>query len=311
MVRVSRFRVVLSAAVMGACIWSCNYIVGVGSYTTDGGVGGRGGAGGAGGVGGSGGTRGIIVGGAGSGGADGSGCGSSSGCQPAPLSGFTPQINPSPMPAAMCTKAIILDVVNDCFGGDPDAGPNACEELLTGSVATQTCIENCILSKWTSASSETKYAPNPWGGIVYIDNPSETNFFDLGACLFAAAGKADLGALNCATDYEDALECGLQACGSNCTVTAPTSGAECSDDPSCKKAQAELSNCISVASCGVCKTYKDAIKTDCGSLDAGDSGPVFDCLDAMQIVAGEKDAGAEGLATAYQRYFDIICTGSP
>jgi hypothetical protein len=303
--RVSLVRAVVAAGVVGGSIWSCNFIVGVGSYTADGGAGGRGGAGG------SGGTRGIIVGAAGSGGADGSGCGSSSGCQPGPLIGFDAQINPSPLTAGMCTKAIIANVVNDCFGGDPDAGANACEDLLAGDTATQTCVETCMLSKWTSASSETRYAPNPWGGIVYIDNPAETNFIDPGACLFAAAGMTDLGALNCATDYEEALECGLQACGTNCAVHQPTSVEQCGDDPSCKKQQAELNNCISVASCGVCKKYKDAIKKDCSLLDAGDSGPLFDCLDALEIVGGEKDAGPEGTATAYQRYFDIICTGSP
>jgi hypothetical protein len=223
-------------------------------------------------------------------------------CEPGTLTGFTPGLNASAVSAGMCTAKQIAAIVNDCFIAGPDAG-SACMSLLADA-ATMQCLSGCVYTDWTAAASGVTYTPTPWGGLVYLLNPGQTGYVDLGACL-AKAAPTDKTVQACAKDNEELLECTLQACAANCPV--PMTSDDCSD-PSCEAAENALSNCMAAVTSGSCAKYQDAVTTDCASLMDAGSGPVFDCIHDVSAIDNDEDAGAE--AAALIQFLDIVCLGA-
>jgi hypothetical protein len=162
-----------------------------------------------------------------------------------------------------------------------------------------------VTTPWTSASSGTTYAPTPWGGILYLLNSGQTTFVDLGACLLAVE-PTNAVVQKCATAYEEALECEIEACAPSCPVPTPPPGKSCNSDPACLTAENALDSCLNAASTGVCKTYVAATTTDCATIDV-DSGPLSTCTSAVDVITSPASTSAE-LSKAFNQYFDTICT---
>ncbi len=225
-------------------------------------------------------------------------------CAPGSLAGFTPALNANAVSAGSCTTTMITNIVNDCLFGTS----SACTKLLADA-ATSNCYTGCVYTDWTASPSQTSYASTPWGGFIYIENPGFSSLFNWGGCI-AQADPSSLAAQKCGTDWEETLECAIQACAASCPV--PTSGDASVAD------QTALFDCINAAYAlpgdasagGECASYNLALDTDCSALPV-DSGVLNDCLDEMAVLDGEVDAGLSGVTAAYTQYLDILCTGAP
>jgi hypothetical protein len=298
-------RNVLGVVAFGSAVALALYGVGCGSSSPGNGGGAAGTSGtGSKGTSGSSGTAGSGGGAKGSGGTTGvspfEGGDAPGSCEPGSLTGFTPAVNPSAVSTGMCTSAQIASIVENCFpGANPDAASSACTDLLADA-ATKQCYTGCVATDWTAAASGVTYTTTPWGGLLYLLNPGETDLIDVGAC-YANAAPGDAVVQTCAKDIEEWEECGLQACASNCPV--PMETGEC--DATCMAAQTAFFACETAANSGGCKTYYDAINTDCAAVTA-DSGPIFDCNSAVSALQSTSATPAQ-IGTALNQYLDIIC----
>jgi hypothetical protein len=306
----------------GSAVALALYGVGCGSSSPGGGAGSGGAAGS--GKGGSTGSGSGGTTGSGSGGSHGSGSGGTTGispfpdggsdagsCKPGSLAGFTPGLNTSGISAGMCTNAEIATIVTACFLST--STETTCGALTT---AEMTCLHSCIVTDWTSATSGLTYAAAPWGALIAVEWGTGTTagiaeFNNVGGC-YAAAAPTNPDATKCETDYQEAEECFLQACATNCPLPAQSS----SDYTAAATA---LQNCIydviPEKGSGICSSYGTAVNTDCavfGSPDAGiaDSGAVGACNDALAIFQLAKPTDAQ-LTHAYNEFFGTICGTGP
>jgi hypothetical protein len=90
-------------------------------------------------------------------------------------------------------------------------------------------------------------------------------FANLAGCI----ALSDPSALACAKSSEDAFECNLAACESECPI--PSTG-------DTRKAMTAFLSCFDEASCGVCATQNATANACAGTLTAG-SGPAAYCGD--------------------------------
>src|SRR5580658_7113195 len=79
-------------------------------------------------------------------------------CEPGSVTGVKFGLNPSAAAAGMCTPALIETIVDDCLGGDTDAGTDTCTQILQPHTAVYSCFYNCVSVNWTSSSTLSNYA---------------------------------------------------------------------------------------------------------------------------------------------------------
>jgi hypothetical protein len=226
-------------------------------------------------------------------------------CEPGSVTGVKFGLNPSAASAGMCTPALIETIVDDCLGGDPDAGTDTCTQILQPHTAVYSCFYNCVSVNWTSSSTLSNYASTPWGGILNLLYASGGGFepLNLGGCILAASG-GNAAATTCAEDVEADLECDLQACGANCPLPAPT-------DPSFNEATTALTDCFGAAdpmsdTGGECSKYSAAVAADC----LADSGPVAAAVNLCTGLSSTINDPGSTLADyvqAWNQYLSLLC----
>jgi hypothetical protein len=225
-------------------------------------------------------------------------------CQPGSVTGVKFGLNPSAASADMCTPALIETIVDDCLGGDPDAGTDTCGDILVQHTPLYACFYNCVSVDWTSSSTPSSYASTPWGGILNLISPIGGAYepLNLGGCVLAAGG-GNAAVMKCAEDIEVDLECDMQACGANCPLPAST-------DPNYGPAATALDNCFGVAdpsdAGGECSKYSAAINADCSP----DSGPVAAAVNLCGGLTATINDPASSLADyvqAWNKYLNLIC----
>jgi hypothetical protein len=241
----------------------------------------------------------------GSSGGGGSGADANEMCDPGSVTGVKFGLNPSAASAGMCTPALIETIVDDCFGGDPDAGTDTCNQILQPHTAVFACYYNCVEVDWTGSAAQN-YMSTPWGGFPNLIYPSggSFGFFNSGGCILAAGG-GNAAVTTCAEDFEEDLECDLQACGANCPLPAQ-------NDPTFNEAATALINCIGAADpppdagVGECSKYSAAINADCSA----DSGPV---AAAVNLCGGlfnginDQTSSLADFVQAWNQYLNLVC----
>jgi hypothetical protein len=230
-------------------------------------------------------------------------------CEPGSVSSVTFGLNPSAASAGMCTPALISEIVDNCLGGDPDAGTTTCNDLLQPNTPVYTCFYDCVTVDWTGSTSATNYLSTPWGGIINLPSSIPGGDFqslNVGGCIVAAAG-GNAAATACAADIEEDLECDLEACGANCPLPAET-------DPTYDEATSAFYNCFNVAdptsgTGGECSKYSTAINTDCSA----DSGPVAAAFNTCVGLAGndgvinDPSSSLADYVQAWNQYLNLVC----
>jgi hypothetical protein len=212
----------------------------------------------------------------------------------------------------MCTTALIAQIVDVCFGGNPDAGATACQDLYTGDAAAKTCLFSCMVTLWTSDSSGLSYASSPWGGLIQVDWTSTmgvADYFNPGGCYAAAAPSA--AATKCATDYESLQECYIQACAPSCAELCYPGTMGCTTTMAqWMAADNALNGCVNsvipTSGKGACSAYDAAASTDCAAYQSADSGPASVCNTSLATLHSTSATAAE-MAAAYNAYFGIMC----
>jgi hypothetical protein len=193
------------------------------------------------------------------------------------------------IPTGLCSPTQIENIVNDCFGGDPDASASACSDLQSGSTAYANCF-GCISTSWSR---------DKWGALVIANNQE---FLNTGGCFVAA----DPSNTKCATDLQEQLECEIYACQANCPVPALTAGADPTAIAAFDDATMLFGECQGTADNSGCAKYVAAVNTDC-PLDAG-TGALNNCLNDITALESTTTTAVQ-LAAATQDYFNTICAG--
>ncbi len=213
-----------------------------------------------------------------------------------PTPGSTSALVPSfnPLPKGACSLEQIQNIVNECFGGDPDASTTACANLIQGSTAYDNCVTGCLFTDWTRAN---------WGAMVALTNPGESDFFNVGGCFVAT----DPSLSKCATDLQEQLECELFACQASCPVPKIPTGENPSTDTAYLSASDLFSECQMTADISVCKKYVTAVGSDCPTTDAGLPGALTNCLNDLNIIQTTMSQSA--YAAANLDLFTTLCVG--
>jgi hypothetical protein len=229
-------------------------------------------------------------------------------CEPGSVSGVKFGLNPSAASAGKCTSEDITTIVNDCFGGSPDAGTTACNDILVAHTPIYTCFYSCITLDWSSSAAG--YASTPWGALLNIlsSGGGVSQYLNIGGCIVAAGG-GNAAATTCGEDYEKDLECDLQACGANCSVPETSDPAT---DTAYQAAENALNACISTAdpnsaTGGECSKYSAAINTDCAS-DSGPVGSAFNTCVTLGSTINDPNSSSADFVQAVNQFFNILCS---
>jgi hypothetical protein len=225
-------------------------------------------------------------------------------CAPVSVTGVTFGLNKSAAPQGMCTSDDITTLFNDCFSDNPtDAGISACNEIVAQPhTPLYSCLFGCLSTNWSSAS--TGYAKTEWGAFLNVLSAAGggSQFLNIGGCILAA-GKYSEAATKCAEDYEQSLECQLQACSASCPVPAQT-------DPTFSAAENALNNCTGLADpasgTGECSKYSASLLADCPTDGGPASEAINTCLNARDTINSTFSSNTD-FVNAYKEFFNLVC----
>lgn len=208
-------------------------------------------------------------------------------CSPGDVLTFQP-VPIAPQKKAACTDAQISSLVSSCFSKDTSSKP-ACDAWAQDAKNANDCYLGCIVNAFSPTVGGA--AKGPWGPIVAILNPGESNWFNIGGCV----SVTDQANMACGDQITAAFECGYAACEANCPV--PKGG---SDPASVTSATSALFACFMAANKGGCKMFDEAASSCAQSL--GDAGAGSFCFDV-----GSSDHAVADAATI--KFFGAFCGG--